>query len=62
MKTTIKKTKNYNFGQGVIRDTYFVRVWDKNGWLIESTLGGFTLDEAKQTSINIKNNPYYRGL
>ena len=43
MKTTIKKVKNYNFG-GVIRDTYFVRVWDKNGWLIESTLGGFTLD------------------
>ncbi len=61
MKTTIKKVKNYNFG-GVIRDTYFVRVWDKNGWLIESTLGGFTLDEAKKTSINIKNNPYYHGL
>jgi hypothetical protein len=62
MKTTIKKVKNYDFGGGVKRDTYFVRIWDKFGDLVESTIGGFNMEEAKQTSTNIKNNSYYRSL
>lgn len=62
MKTTIKKVKNYDFGQGVVRDTYFVRIWDKFGWLVESTIGGFTMEEARTTQKNIKNNSYYSNL
>jgi hypothetical protein len=54
MKTTIKKIKNYDFGQGVVRDTYFVRVWDKYGWLVENIIGGFNLEEAKTTQKNVK--------
>ena len=53
MKKTIKKIKNYDFGGGVIRDTYFVRVWDEYGDLTFSTIGGFTKEEAIKTKNNL---------
>ena len=53
MKKTIKKIKNYNFGGGVIRDTYFVKVWDEYGDLVYTTIGGFTKEEAIQTKNNM---------
>jgi hypothetical protein len=53
MKKTIKKVKKYNFGGGVVRDTYFVNVWDEYGGLIYTTLGGFTKEEAIETKNNI---------
>jgi hypothetical protein len=54
MKYTIKKTKNYNFGGGVIRDTYFVKVWDNYGDLTHVVIGGFTKEEAMETKNNLK--------
>jgi len=59
MKITIKKQKNYNFGGGVVRDTYFVKVWDKYGDCVETELGGFTKEEAEDTKAKMKKNPYY---
>lgn len=59
MKTTIKKVKNYNFGGGLVKDVYFVRIWDKYGDLVESDYAGDTKDEAKETCLRIKKNPYY---
>jgi hypothetical protein len=52
MKKTIKKVKNYNFGGGVIRDTFFLNVWDKYGDLYLTTLAGFTKEEAIETKNN----------
>lgn len=54
MKITIKKVKNYDYGMGVIRDTYFCNIWDKYGNLERITLGGFTKEEALKTKNNIK--------
>jgi len=54
MKVTIKKVKNYNFGQGVIRDTYFIRIWDKYGWLLDNRIGGFTKEEAKKIAQEVR--------
>jgi len=59
MKTTIKKVKNYDFGQGLIKDVYFVKVWDKYGDLVESNYAGDTKEEALETATRIKKNPYY---
>jgi|LakMenEpi03Aug12_release.lakeMendotaPanAssembly.Ray.scaffolds.fasta_scaffold6766597_1 hypothetical protein len=59
MKATIVKRKNYDFGGGVKRDTYFINVWDKKyGWneLVYQTLGGFTKDEAIETKEYILKN------
>ena len=59
MKKTIKKVKNYDFGgfpggERVIRDTWFVRVWDEYGDLAYQCIGGFTKEEAIKTKNNIK--------
>jgi hypothetical protein len=57
MKKTIKKVKNYDFGalpggKSVIRDTWFVRVWDEYGDLAYQCIGGFTKEEAIETKNN----------
>jgi hypothetical protein len=59
MKMTIKKVKNYDFGGGLVKDVYFVKVWDKYGDLVESDYAGDTREEAEQTKSNMKNNSYY---
>ncbi len=55
MKITIKKIR-YDFGQGVVRDTFFCKVWDNYGWLVDSIIGGFTKEEALQTKKNLLND------
>lgn len=52
MKKTIKKVKNYNFGGGVKRDTYFLNVFDEYGCKIYTTIAGFTKEEAIETKNN----------
>jgi hypothetical protein len=53
MKKTIKKVKNYNFGKGVVRDTYFVNVWDEYGDLVKSVGFYFSKADAELAKKNI---------